>query len=80
MASKDEGQVAREKPAIEAVEAPAATPANNVEVKEVNVQSVELADAVAKDKPNYRCRSQIALYGFMLFATLSKCQSGLRSP
>ena len=40
-------------------------------VHEAKVLSVELADAIAKDKPNYRSRSQIAMYGFMLFATLS---------
>lgn len=43
------------------------------DLKEVNVLSVELTDAVAKDKPNYRSRSQIALFSFMLFATLSRC-------
>lgn len=39
--------------------------------KEVKVQSVELADAIAKDSPNYWSASQIQLYGIMLFTTLS---------
>ncbi|KAM5349849.1 hypothetical protein ACJ41O_006354 [Fusarium nematophilum] len=47
-----------------------------MDAREVNVQSVELTDAVAKDKPNYRSRSQITLYGFMLFATLNGCMNG----
>lgn len=73
MASKDEGPISTEKQALEHVEVPSATVPDNVKFKEVNVRSVELADAVAKDKPNYRSRSQIVLYGCMLFATLSKC-------
>lgn len=54
--------------------APAATGTEHVsdgDVKEVKVLSVELADAVAKDKPNYWSRSQISLYFFMLLNTLS---------
>ncbi|KAF4976233.1 hypothetical protein FZEAL_7071 [Fusarium zealandicum] len=45
-------------------------------VKEFNVQSIALTDAIAKDKPNYRCRSQLTLYSFMLFATLNGCMNG----
>ena len=41
-------------------------------LKEVKVLSVELADAVAKDKPNYKSHVQISLYLFMLLDTLSK--------
>ncbi|RYP22215.1 hypothetical protein DL767_009095 [Monosporascus sp. MG133] len=40
-------------------------------VSHVKVQSVALADAVAKDSPNYRALSQIKLYGIMFFATLN---------
>lgn len=46
-------------------------PNDKSKIKEVNVQSVELTDAIAKDKPNYRSKSQILLFSFMLFATLS---------
>ena len=46
-------------------------PASDDNVKEVKVLSVELADAVAKDKPNYKSRVQISLYLFMLLDTLS---------
>lgn len=41
------------------------------DVKEIKVLSVELADAVAKDNPNYKSRAQISLYMFMLLNTLS---------
>lgn len=41
------------------------------DAKEVKVQSIELTDALAKDKPNYRSKSQIMLFSFMIFATLS---------
>ncbi|KAM0324123.1 hypothetical protein ACHAQA_008315 [Verticillium albo-atrum] len=46
------------------------------DIKEVKVQSVELADAIAKDQPNYRSRSMISLYALMLFATLNGCMNG----
>lgn len=75
MASKDPvGTSANaDKPTHEGVEmAATATARSDIDVKEVNVRSVELTDALAKDKPNYRSRSQIALYAFMLFGTLSK--------
>lgn len=58
-----------DKPGTELVDIP--LPGDSNDLKEVNVLSVELTDAVARDKPNYRSRSQIALFGFMLFATLS---------
>ena len=54
--------------------APAATdtePTSDGNAKEVKVLSVELADAVTKDKPNYMSRAQISLYLFMLLNTLS---------
>lgn len=54
--------------------APVATdtePTSDGNVKEINVLSVELADAVAKDKPNYKSCAQIGLYMFMLLNTLS---------
>lgn len=47
-------------------------PLDNMDVKEVKVRSVELTDAVAKDKPNYRSRSQVTLCVIILFVTLSK--------
>lgn len=74
MASKDAEDVptTTEKPAVETLEEPPVVGPNDVKVKEINVQSVELADAIAKDKPNYWSRSQISLFCFMLFATLSK--------
>ncbi|KAM0285172.1 hypothetical protein ACHAQH_001601 [Verticillium albo-atrum] len=46
------------------------------DVKEVKVQSVELADAIAKDQPDFRSRSMMTLYGLMLFATLNGCMNG----
>lgn len=46
---------------------------NHPGIKEVKVQSIELADALSKDKPNYLSRSQLVLYSFMLLDTLSKC-------
>ncbi|KAF6814727.1 MFS lactose [Colletotrichum sojae] len=49
---------------------------NDVDVKEVKVLSVELTDAVAKDRPNYRSRSQITLCIIMLFVTLNGCMNG----
>ncbi|KAF6815924.1 MFS lactose [Colletotrichum plurivorum] len=48
----------------------------DVDVKEVKVLSVELTDAVAKDRPNYRSRSQITLCIIMLFVTLNGCMNG----
>lgn len=53
----------------------AQVPSPHVDVadaKEVKVLSVELADAVAKDKPNYKSRIQITMYLIMLFNTLSE--------
>ncbi|KAL9947697.1 hypothetical protein D7B24_007088 [Verticillium nonalfalfae] len=46
------------------------------DIKEVKVQSVELADAIAKDQPDFRSRSMITLYALMLFATLNGCMNG----
>lgn len=59
----------KEQPTTEQISNPVDT---HSDVKEVKVQSVELADALAKDQPNYKSRSMIALYSLMLFATLSK--------
>lgn len=39
--------------------------------EEKNVHSVALADAIAKDKPNYRSKRQIQLYLFVGFVVLS---------
>lgn len=39
--------------------------------KEVNVQSVALADAIAKDKPDYKSKSQMTLYAMMCLCVLS---------
>ncbi|KAH9242546.1 hypothetical protein K456DRAFT_1743730 [Colletotrichum gloeosporioides 23] len=47
-----------------------------MDVKEVQVRSVELTDAVAKDKPNYRSRSQVTLCVIILFVTLNGCMDG----
>lgn len=44
-------------------------------MKEVKVQSVELANAIAQDKPRYLTRSHLQLYAFMLLCTLSKLTS-----
>ncbi|KAL2113989.1 hypothetical protein VUR80DRAFT_1285 [Thermomyces stellatus] len=58
---------------------PAATdidPTSDGDAKEIKVLSVELADAVAKDKPNYRSRAQISLYLFMLLDTLNCVMNG----
>ena len=41
-------------------------------MKEVKVQSVELANAIAQDKLSYTSRTQFKLYAFMLLCTLSK--------
>ncbi|KAF3803796.1 Lactose permease [Colletotrichum gloeosporioides] len=51
-------------------------PLDNMVVKEVKVRSVELTDAVAKDKPNYRSRSQVTLCVIILFVTLNGCMNG----
>ncbi|KAF0322696.1 lactose permease [Colletotrichum asianum] len=51
-------------------------PLDNMDVKEVQVRSVELTDAVAKDKPNYRSRSQVTLCVIILFVTLNGCMNG----
>ncbi|KAJ4245053.1 hypothetical protein NW762_014263 [Fusarium torreyae] len=61
---------------VEHVNTTAGVPLDAPNVHEAKVLSVELADAIAKDKPNYRSRSQIAMYGFMLFATLNGCMNG----
>lgn len=39
--------------------------------KRAEVQSVALADALARDGPKYTDKSHLMLYGIMLFATLS---------
>lgn len=61
--------------------APAAAstePTSDGDAKEIKVLSVELADAVAKDKPNYKSWAQISLYMFMLLNTLSEYYHPLR--
>lgn len=50
---------------------------NNPTAAEVNVRSVGLTDALAKDQPNYKSKSQIQLYAFMVFTTLSTYMLGL---
>ncbi|MBE3045273.1 hypothetical protein IMZ48_22520 [Candidatus Bathyarchaeota archaeon] len=45
--------------------------AGSADVKEAKVMSVALADALAKDKPNYKSRVQITMYLFMVLDTLS---------
>lgn len=53
-----------------------ATPESRpVKMKEVKVQSVELANAIAQDKPSYTTSSQLKLYAFMLLCTLSEYTS-----
>ncbi|OHF02008.1 hypothetical protein CORC01_02587 [Colletotrichum orchidophilum] len=44
--------------------------------KEVNVQSVALADAIAKDKPNFRSKSQMTLYAMMCLCVLNGIMNG----
>lgn len=39
--------------------------------KQTKVASVALTDAVARDNPRYTDKSQLLLYGIVLFATLS---------
>lgn len=46
----------------------------NRHIKQMNVQSVALADAIAKDKPDYKSRSQFALYAMMALCVLSECR------
>ncbi|KAF6826849.1 lactose permease [Colletotrichum plurivorum] len=48
----------------------------NRHVKQMNVQSVALADAIAKDKPDYRSRSQFALYSMMALCVLNGVMNG----
>lgn len=67
--------MASEKPveASHTEDARAADPNSSpAKLKEVKVQSVELANAIAQDKPSYTTRSQLQLYAFMLLCTLSK--------
>lgn len=51
---------------------------NNRHVKQVNVQSVALADAIAKDKPDYKSATQMTLYAMMALCVLSKLQKQFR--
>lgn len=46
------------------------------DVKQVKVHSIELADALAKDQPNFKSASMMKLYALMLFATLSTLCTG----
>lgn len=46
----------------------------NRNAKQVSVQSVALADAIAKDQPNYKSPSQFKLYAMMALCVLSMCQ------
>ena len=62
---------------IDTVKETKVSPEDN-ETTEVNVLSVGLTDAVTKDQPNYRARSQLQLYGFVIFTTLSMFKSKLR--
>ena len=67
-----------EKPAetLHAEDAQATAPVMGpAKMKEVKVQSVDLANAIAQDKPSYTTRSQFTLYAFMLLCTLSKYAS-----
>lgn len=45
------------------------------DVKRMTVQSVALADAIAKDAPNYRSATQFKLYAMMAFCVMSKSHS-----
>jgi hypothetical protein len=60
-----------EKPAVEEVTDPSTGAIASGLAKQTKVQSVELADAIAKDAPNYWSSSHLQLYGIMLFATMS---------
>ncbi|WYZ36352.1 hypothetical protein EsH8_XIII_000004 [Colletotrichum jinshuiense] len=44
--------------------------------KQANVQSVALADAIAKDQPNYKSLSQFKLYAMMAFCVLNGVMNG----
>ncbi|KAK1625215.1 general substrate transporter [Colletotrichum phormii] len=44
--------------------------------KEFNVQSVALADAIAKDKPDYKSKSQMTLYAMMCLCVLNGIMNG----
>nr|CBV37360.1 hexose transporter [Colletotrichum graminicola] len=44
--------------------------------KQANVQSVALADAIAKDQPNYRSLSQFKLYAMMALCVLNGVMNG----
>lgn len=44
--------------------------------KEVAVESIALADAIAKDAPDYRSSSQIKLYGMMALCVLNGIMNG----
>ena len=62
-----------EKAAVEEVCLPASANSHKEKVMKTKVQSVELADAIAKDNPNYWSPRQLQLYCMMFFATLSAC-------
>ncbi|KAF4894260.1 Lactose permease [Colletotrichum viniferum] len=49
---------------------------NNRHVKQVNVQSVALADAIAKDKPDYKSATQMNLYAMMALCVLNGVMNG----
>ncbi|KAL0936274.1 lactose permease [Colletotrichum truncatum] len=44
--------------------------------KQVNVQSVALADAIAKDNPDYRSSTQLTLYAMMALCVLNGIMNG----
>ncbi|TQN70270.1 Lactose permease [Colletotrichum shisoi] len=48
----------------------------NRNARQVNVQSVALADAIAKDQPNYRSPSQFKLYAMMALCVLNGVMNG----
>ncbi|KAJ0168379.1 hypothetical protein CTA2_6733 [Colletotrichum tanaceti] len=48
----------------------------NRNAKQANVQSVALADAIAKDQPNYRSLSQFKLYSMMALCVLNGVMNG----
>ncbi|KAK2767868.1 lactose permease [Colletotrichum kahawae] len=49
---------------------------SNRHVKQVNVQSVALADAIAKDKPDYKSATQMTLYAMMALCVLNGVMNG----
>ncbi|OHW90186.1 lactose permease [Colletotrichum incanum] len=49
---------------------------SNRHVKQANVQSVALADAIAKDQPNYKSLSQFKLYAMMALCVLNGVMNG----